>query len=189
MAYFFFNGSIAAQGNRTTLLLALIHQLLKVNPALAPLTKKYLAMNNKQFEMSLYILCEIFQAIVTSPERKLSGVVCVVDALDECETASMTKAIRFLTSMIFDSCNSTNEDRWLKLIVTSRHSQPIDNLFHTLPSHHRIKLVDYAAHTSHNIAKFIRAHCRHVQAITRCSNAMRHAVEKQLVKRSQNTFL
>ncbi|KAL8290972.1 hypothetical protein RB600_006444 [Gaeumannomyces tritici] len=190
VAYFFFDGNIAAQSDGTALLLALTHQLLKANPALAPLAEKYLALNNAQIGLSLHNLCEIFRAIVSGPERKPSGVVCVVDALDECEAASMTKAIRFLASIIFSSSSgSANEYGWLKLAVTSRHNQPIDDLFRTLPSHHRIRLADHAAHTASDVTAFIRARCVHLQTVTSCSDAIRRAVENQLARRSDNTFL
>ncbi|KAL8375128.1 hypothetical protein RB599_001725 [Gaeumannomyces hyphopodioides] len=191
VAYFFFDGNIAAQSDGTALLLALIHQLLKANPALAPLAEKYLALNNAQIGLSFHNLCEIFRAIVSGPKRKPSGVVCVVDALDECEAASITKAIRFLASIIFSSSSSgsANEDGWLKLAVTSRHNQPIDDLFRTLPSHHRIRLADHAAHTASDVTAFIRARCIHLQTVTSCSDAIRRAVENQLAKRSDNTFL
>ena len=64
------------------LLFALIHQLLKANPALAPLAEKHLILNNSQFGLSLHNLCEIFRAIISSPERKYCRIACVVDALD-----------------------------------------------------------------------------------------------------------
>ncbi|PNP53261.1 hypothetical protein FNYG_15770 [Fusarium nygamai] len=188
-AYFFFDGNIAAQDNGTALLFALIHQLLQANPTLAPLAKKHLALNNAQFRFSLHSLCEIFRVIVSSPERSPGGIVCVVDALDECDAASMNIAIRFLASMIFDDNNIANKGRWLKLAVTSRYTQPIDDLFRTFPAHYQIRLADYVEQTTRDIETFVRARCAHVQTVTRCSDTMRRAVEKQLVERSDNTFL
>ncbi|KAF9769926.1 hypothetical protein IL306_012583 [Fusarium sp. DS 682] len=189
MTYFFFDANIAAQANGTSLLFALIHQLLQANPALAPIAKKYLGQKHAQLGLSLHNLCEIFRAIVSGTERKPCRIVCVVDALDECESAPMTKVIRFLASIIFDSSNSTSEGAWLKLAVTSRHNQPIDDVFRTLPTHHRIRLADHATYAMRDISTFIKARCSQIQTVTRCSDAMRRAVEKQLVERSDNTFL
>ncbi|KLU86998.1 hypothetical protein MAPG_06004 [Magnaporthiopsis poae ATCC 64411] len=197
VTYFFFDGNIAAQGDGAALLLALIHQLLKAEPALAPLAAERLAPNDAQLGWSLHDLCEIFRAIVLSggPERKHGGgrIVCVVDALDECEAASMAKAIRFLVAIIFDdNNNSTDQGGWLKLVVTTRPSQPIDDLFRTLPSrrhHHQIQLADHAVQTTRDIATFIRARCAHLQTLTLCSDAVRRAVERRLAERSDHTFL
>lgn len=189
MIYFFFDENIAAQNDGTALLLALIHQLLKANPALTPLAKKHLTLNNAQIGLSLHNLCEIFRAIVSGPERKPGRVVCVVDALDECETASMAKAIRFLTSIISDGSDGANKKGWFKLAVTSRRNQPINDLFRTFPSHYRIQLADHAEDTARDIAAFISARCAQLQTVTSCSNAMRRAVEERLTERSDNTFL
>ncbi|KAL8330754.1 hypothetical protein RB593_001636 [Gaeumannomyces tritici] len=197
VTYFFFDGNIAAQGDGAALLLALIHQLLKAKPALAPLAAKRLALNDAQLGWSLHDLCEIFRAIVLSggPERKHGGgrIVCVVDALDECEAASMAKAIRFLVAIIFDGDNDgTDQGGWLKLVVTTRPSQSIDDLFRTLPSrhhHHQIQLADHAVQTTRDIATFIRARCARLQTLTLCSDAVRRAVEQRLAERSDHTFL
>ena len=190
--YFFFDGNIATQGDGTALLFALIHQLLRADPGLAGLAKKYMISNNSQSGLNLHNLCEIFRAIISSPERKPRRIVCVVDGLDECDTASMAKTMTFLFSIIQSLNNNSNasaSDGWFKLAVTSRHTQPIDDLFRALPPQHRISLTDHARHTARDITTFIRARCARVQTITHCSNAVRRAVEKQLVARSDNTFL
>ena len=173
----------------TALLLALIHQLLKANPALTPLAEKHLILNNAQFGLILHNLCEIFRVIISSPERKHCRVACVVDALDGCETTSMAKTMTFLSSIIPCNSNTRTNDGWFKLAVTSRYTQPTNDLFRALPPQHRISLDDHAAHATRDIATYVRARCAHVQTITRCSDAMRRAVEKRLVSRSDNTLL
>ncbi|CZR43810.1 uncharacterized protein FPRO_07273 [Fusarium proliferatum ET1] len=191
MIYFFFDGNIAAQLNGTALVSALIHQLLQAKPTLAPLAEKYLKQNPSKFGLSLHTLCEIFKAIVLGPEMKPFRVICVVDALDECESASMTRLISFLFSISFDHNNSEggSGSGWFKLAVTSRHSQPIDDMFRALPAHHRIQLADHAAHTMRDISRFVQVRCSQIQNITRCSDSIRDVVEKQLINRSDNTFL
>ncbi|KAF5634278.1 ankyrin repeat domain protein [Fusarium sp. NRRL 52700] len=113
------------------------------------------------------------------------------NALDECESTSMTKLVSFLSAISFDRGN--NEDSsgsgWLKIAVTSRHNQAIDDVFRALPPHHRIRLADHAAHTMRDISKFVQVRCAQIQTITRCSDSIRNVVEKQLIDRSDNTFL
>lgn len=113
-----------------------------------------------------------------------------MDALDECESASMTKLVSFLSSISFDHSKSQggSGSGWLKFAVTSRHKQPIDDVFRALPRH-RIRLVDHAAHTMRDISRFVQVRCAHIQNITQCSDYIRHVVEKQLIDRSDNTFL
>ncbi len=142
--------------------------------------------------MSLHNLCEIFRAIISSPEVKHCRVACVVDGLDECETTSMTKTMTFLSSVIQSHNSNTKtstNDGWFKLAVTSRYTQPIDDLFRGVPPQHRISLTDHAANTTRDIATFIRTRCARVQTITHCSDAVRRDVERQLAARSDNTFL
>ncbi|WKT50437.1 Ankyrin repeat [Fusarium oxysporum f. sp. vasinfectum] len=187
VTYFFFDGNnFADQVDGTALLFALIHQLVQANPALVPLVEKYLALDHTQSGLNLHKLCEILHTIVSGPERKPGRIVCVVDALDECEEESMTKIIRFLTSIIFDDSNSASKGGWLKIVITSRYNQ---HIFRSLPAHQQVRLADHAESTTRDIATFIRARCVQVQTITRCSDAMRHAIEKQLIERSGNTFL
>ncbi|EWZ36204.1 hypothetical protein FOZG_11945 [Fusarium oxysporum Fo47] len=187
VTYFFFNGNnFADQVDGTALLFALIHQLLQANPALIPLVEKSLTLNHTQSGLNLDKLCEIFRTIVSSPQRKPDRIVCVIDALDECEKESMIQIIRFLASIIFDDRNSTSESGWLKIVITSRYNQHIDDV---LPAHQQVRLADHAESTRRDIATFIRARCVQVQTITRCSDAMRRSIEKELIERSDNTFL
>jgi len=189
VVYFFLDATVAAQGDGMAVLFALIHQLLKANPALAPLVQKHLAPNNSQMGLSLHNLCEIFRAIISSRERTYRHVVCVLDAIDECETASMTKVMKCFSSVISCCGNDGTDDGLFKLAVTSRCTHAIDDLFRAVPPRHKISLSEHAAHTARDIMAFILARCARVQSITHCSDAVRCAVEKRLVARSDNTFL
>ncbi|KAF5239886.1 hypothetical protein FANTH_9779 [Fusarium anthophilum] len=190
VTYFFFDANNpTGQVDGTALLYALIHQLLQASPALVPLLEQCLAPDHTQSALNLQKLCEIFRAIVSGPERKPGRIVCVVDAIDECEEESMTKAIEFLTSIIFDDKNSANRSGWLKIVITSRYNQQIDDMFGSMPEYHQVRLAEHASFTSRDIETFIRARCVQVQMVTPCSDAMRSAIEKELIERSDNTFL
>ncbi|KAF5662924.1 heterokaryon incompatibility protein het-E-1 [Fusarium circinatum] len=191
MTYFVFDANIAAQLDGTALLFALIHQLLQAKPTLAPLAEKYLNQNQSKLGISLHTLCEIFKAIILSPEMKPCRIICVLDALDECESASMAKLVSFLCALSFDYSNREGDSGggWLKFAVTSRHNQAIDDLFRALPPYHRIRLEEHAAHTMRDISRFVQVRCAQIQTITRCSDSIRRIVEKQLIHRSDNTFL
>ncbi|KAF5668665.1 ankyrin repeat [Fusarium heterosporum] len=174
VTYFFFDGNnFADQVDGTALLFALIHQLLRSNPALV--AEKYLALDNTQSGLNLGKLCDIFRGIVSSPERKTSRIVCVVDAVDECEEGSMMKILRFLTSIIFDDSDNTNKGGWLKIVVTSRCNEKVSSF---LPASQKVRLADHAESTARDIATFVRARCDQVQATTRCTDDMRRAIEK-----------
>ncbi|KAK7575334.1 hypothetical protein V3481_017297 [Fusarium oxysporum f. sp. vasinfectum] len=174
--YFFFDWSTEDQVDGTALLFALIHQLLQADPALALIAEKHV------HTLNLENLCDIFEAIVSAPERKHQRIVCVLDALDECEAVSMTKAITFLASLI-------PRVGWLKLAVTSHRNQHLDKVFSNLPVHHQIHLTDHAEHIRQDIEKFIRARCVQVLEIMDCHDDMRRDIEEELIKRSDNTFL
>ncbi|RBA10303.1 hypothetical protein FPRO05_06239 [Fusarium proliferatum] len=190
VTYFFFDANnLAGQVDGTALLNALIHQLLQASPALIPLLEQHLSPDHTQSALNLQKLCEIFRAIVSGPARKPGKIVCVMDAIDECEEESMTKAIGFLTSIIFDDRSSANRGDWLKIVITSRYNQQLDDMFGSMPEHHQVRLAEHAVFTSRDIETFIRARCVQVQMSTRCSDAMRCAIEKELIERSDNTFL
>ncbi|ENH74241.1 Vegetative incompatibility protein HET-E-1 [Fusarium oxysporum f. sp. cubense race 1] len=184
--YFFFDWSSEDQVDGTTLLFALIHQLLQADRELALVAKKYLGKNR---ELNLDNLCDIFAAIVSAPERKHKRLVCVVDALDDCETTSMTKAISYLSSLTSDSNNSDRDVGWFKLAVTGHRSQHLDRVFPDHPAYHQVHLTDHSEPIKQGVEKFIRARCTQVQQLTRCPDYWRDAIEEELIKRSDNTFL
>ncbi|KAK2926817.1 Ankyrin repeat [Fusarium oxysporum f. sp. vasinfectum] len=185
--YFFFDWSTEDQVDGTALLFALIHQLLQADPALVLIANKYLEKSRR--ELDLDKLFEIFAAIVSAPERKPKRLVCVVDALEDCETTSMKKAISFLASLTSDSNNSDRDVGCFKLAVTSHCNQQFDKVFTNLPAFHQIDLADHAEPIKQDVKKFIRASCVEVLCIMDCDDDMRRDIEEELIKRSDNTFL
>ncbi|KAF5230799.1 hypothetical protein FANTH_13692 [Fusarium anthophilum] len=183
ITYFFFDWSRDDQSDGTSLFFALIHQLLQAEPALALIVKRYGDCLN------LSDLCSVFADIVSSPERKVKKLVCVVDALDECETESMTEAISSLASVI-SACNKSDKDvGWLKLAVTSHSNQHIEEVFSNVPTYQRIRLADYEKPMKQDVETFIRARCVQVMEIMECNDEVSRGIEEELMKRSDNTFL
>lgn len=184
--YFFFDEKIKDQSDGASLLLALIHQLLRVDPELVVLAEKHLTLKNSQHAMGFHNLWEIFKSVLS--EKKARNIVCIIDALDECEIASVSKVVRSLSSYISDQNQDLTAEAWFKVVVTSRRYQSIDDTFRTVP-HFRCSLGDYAEQTDHDIETFIKIRSARMQDVTFCSDSMRSTIETRLREQCGRTFL
>ncbi|KAK3316605.1 hypothetical protein B0H66DRAFT_534854 [Apodospora peruviana] len=192
LCHFFFDDKTETQSDGLSLLTALIHQLLKsldleTRAVVAIDLTRGFAANNSQLTMtSIHDLWEIFKSVVSAIDdgktSQQQNIICVVDALDECEADSMSKVLKLLSSHIRDKSQTTQESSspqgWFRIIVTSRRYQFIDNLFKSIP-HIRSKLEDHTAQTARDVEKLISLRSGHIQSITSCSDSMRRTIEQR----------
>ncbi|RYP78796.1 hypothetical protein DL769_003132 [Monosporascus sp. CRB-8-3] len=185
ICHYFFDEKIKTQSDGASLLLALIHQLLRTDPELVASAEKHLALSDSQLAMGLHNLWEILNSMLSKTAR---NTICVVDALDECEAISMSKVIKWLSVHISEQNRDPTAGSWIKILVTSRRYQSIDDIFGTV-SHFRCSLGDYAEQTGRDIETFIRTRSARMQALTRCPDSARLAIETRLLERCDRTFL
>ncbi|KAK4451259.1 hypothetical protein QBC34DRAFT_484100 [Podospora aff. communis PSN243] len=181
LLYFFFDGTVAPRGD--TALFALIHQLLKAYPSLTRVVDQQLKSINSQFGLNLHHLCDIFESLVHSRETKFRRIFCILDAVDECESTSTAKVVDFLSNL------QVPDGYAFKLLITARHTSLASDVLRDINPQYRIDLADHSLAMANDISAFIRDRCIKVQNRTRCSDAVRQAIEKRLMARSDNTFL
>ncbi|RYP53694.1 hypothetical protein DL768_001377 [Monosporascus sp. mg162] len=185
ICHYFFDEKIKTQSDGASLLLALIHQLLRTDPELFTSAEKHLALKDSQLAMGLHNLWEILNSMLS---KTAWNTIFVVDALDECEAISMSKVVKWLSKHISDQNQDPTAGSWLKIVVTSRRYQSIDDIFGTV-SHFRCSLGDYADQTGRDIETFIRTRSARIQDITRCPDNARLTIETRLLERCDRTFL
>ena len=123
-AYFFFKDDSPEQRNAVNALCALLHQICSTNPALLRLAVEAHQRNPSQLASSFSWLWDLFIAILEAPDSQ--EIVCVLDALDECEPESRELLIQHVNTF----CSSQQHSRsQVKFLVTSRPYLFIDECF------------------------------------------------------------
>jgi hypothetical protein len=143
-AYFACKESDDARRMPTMILSSLLHQILTDQPYLF----RY-AMREDQFPPSWSYdqLLESFDAVINSPDNK--GIVCIVDALDECHEDYRKQFIRDLKK-IFDKTLHGKNAGYARLLVTSRKN------YHDIDTLATIRLdLDLSPETKEDMRVFI----------------------------------
>lgn len=138
--YYFCNSRKHAQETASSILQAMIHQILEDIPSLVEtFLKSCGTMSNHPFSTtvskggwSLQALCKAFLDMIAA--SKLELVFCVIDALDENDRDSVEEFLRMLVTGLSNmDSNGTN----LKVIITSR---PEDYIMDELTEHPHIRI-------------------------------------------------
>jgi hypothetical protein len=130
LCYFFFKDN-EEQNNAATALCALLHQLLcghedLLQKYVAPAFKKCGDALKNDFEE----LWRTFVSAATDPST--GNVVCILDALDECQVANRNKLINHLEGFYSRSDSTSERGSKLKFLVTSRPYGEIELKFSAL---------------------------------------------------------
>ncbi|PWW75226.1 NACHT-ANK domain protein transcript variant 3 [Tuber magnatum] len=114
ICYFFFKDDSDEQKNATFALCAILHQMFKKRNSLVRFAEKEFKANSSKFAQEVDTLWNILVKAVA--EGGCGDVICVVDALDECEERTQAQLMRLLANL----SGSQSSDVALKLVVTSR---------------------------------------------------------------------
>ena len=125
-AYFFFKSDDEKQTRTTTALCALLHQILvQSHPSLQRQAVKTFEKFGNRLAESHAALWDLLMSL--SRESEAGQIVCIVDALDECEKLGRDRLLIDLNNLYANSgsfCQKENTSR-LKFLVTSRDYQSI----------------------------------------------------------------
>ena len=130
--YFFFKDDNADQKSATKAVCALLHQLLNhcEKPGLLKKAVDLFASHGTNMLASFLILWKLFLGI--AQDQEVGEVICILDALDECEEESQEVLIDALNA--FHSSIAETNGR-LKILVTSRPYKNIRQCFETSVIH------------------------------------------------------
>ncbi|PWW74073.1 hypothetical protein C7212DRAFT_359329 [Tuber magnatum] len=120
VCYFFFKDDSEEQRSASSALCAVLHQLFFQNKSLHVYAQEAFDAKGRRFTQEVETLWNILVKAVA--EGGCGDVICVVDALDECEEATLTPLIRYVAGLP----ESQNSEIPLKLLVTGRPYHKIE---------------------------------------------------------------
>ena len=123
ICYFFFRAGSEKNQDATNALCAILHQLFKQKQALLRHALPEFKINGTKLSGLIETLWGIFLNVAADSEA--GGLICILDALDECGGTTRTSLIRKLLRFFSDPPASAN----VKFIITSRPNTTIENGF------------------------------------------------------------
>jgi hypothetical protein len=190
VCYFFFKDN-AEQCSTTTALCALLHQFFCIHESLL---QKHVASAVKRCACALKEdfaeLWRIFISATTDPSA--GGVICVLEALDECRQSDREKLITHLEDFYNDSISRSDQGSRLKFLVTSRPYREIEDKFFTLTQRFptiRLAGEDESEKISQEIALVIETEVGKIAAQKGLNDKVRIALQNALYKIPNRTYL
>lgn len=126
ICYFFFKADSIEQGEAVYGLSAMLHQLYTLQPGLIEVAQKQLQIPGQNLK-SLSTLWKIF--VDSVDHREARPTLCFLDGLDECEELSRKQLVSVVSKYFTAFDELQNEQRKLKVLVTSRPENSIKAAF------------------------------------------------------------
>ncbi|KAI6780066.1 Ankyrin repeat domain-containing protein 50 [Emericellopsis cladophorae] len=130
VCYFFFKDN-EAQDGLATALCALLHQLFGRLPHLLRHAANAFEKNDHKLQNEVDELWRIFLAAAT--DDSTGAVICIFDALDECQRDGRRKLVRLVTDFYARRVSASTRTFPLKFLATSRPYQDIESGFSNVP--------------------------------------------------------
>lgn len=186
--YFFFKDGLEAQSKAQNALSAILHQIATKSPN-ADLLEHIVPSYRFHGEKLLRMYDELWRLLMlVASDSRTGELVCLIDALDECEEQSRESLLKSLVNF-YANVSSCNQAR-LKFIITSRGYGNIDSWFFQLSSNSayiRFSGEDESPRIKQEILMVIRD--RVPQVLPRLSRADRDRVILLLGSNEQRTYL
>jgi hypothetical protein len=128
ISYFFFKDGHSDQQGSARCISALLHQIFSQQPTLIEHALKEYRTSGPEIAIRFNTLWKILCAIGSDPDS--CPIICIVDALDECEEESRSDIIDALKELYGEQ--TSNENLRLKWLVTSRPYANIERRFRSL---------------------------------------------------------
>lgn len=190
ICYFFFKDN-DEQNNTAAAICALLHQLFRAHPCLferhAASTLKECGQSlKKEFE-------ELWRILISASSDPSAGdIVCILDALDECQQSDRDKLIAQLEQFYRASLGQVKPETRLKFLVTSRPYFEIECRFRSLTSRVptiRLAGEDESKRISHEIGIFIESKIKQLGEELGLSEQVQSSLQKRLSQVPQRTYL
>ncbi|KAJ5985268.1 hypothetical protein N7522_012464 [Penicillium canescens] len=128
VCYFFFKDISPYQRSAISALSAIMHQLFSAFPSLIRHALIPYGLNGKEllqlFDAMFDILCE------AAADLAIEQVVCILDALDECDDDDRVRLVETITSFYHEAMKAPKDRPKLKFLLTSRPYSTIYSQFH-----------------------------------------------------------
>ena len=188
--HFFFKDNNDKQKSITTALSALLHQLFSQQKSLIHHALPDYADDGKQLHQSFHKLWGILVKAASDP--KAGEVICILDALDECEESDRYDIIKALNSL-YRGVNTHKYDKLkLKFLVTSRPYHDIERRFaqlaHGIPTI-RLRGEKESEAISHEINIVIKQRVSDLGAELDLYQSEQSALERELLNMTHRTYL
>ncbi|KAL8688257.1 MAG: hypothetical protein Q9218_005787 [Villophora microphyllina] len=134
VCYFFFKDGDVDRNNAPQALCAILHQLILQKPELYKYAKEDFLKKSEKFLTDLDALWDMFTRAVDDPSN--DEILCVLDALDECQERSRTELIARIVQLFRHQPPIGDGKPILKFLVTSRPEIDIIRDFKALISKH-----------------------------------------------------
>ena len=179
--YFFFK-DIGEQRSATNAISALLHQLCTQNHSVLQQVVRVYQSNGNQLTLSFSWLWKAFLAATSCPE--VGEIVCILDALDECEEQDKVTLIEFLND--FYTARSGFAGR-VKILVTSRPYYDIEDRFDELVI--RLSGEDESEQIGKEIDLVIKDRVPKIAARKKFDRKTQDALQERLLETKSRTYL
>ena len=187
VCFFFFKDDSDEQKTAVPALCAILHQLFEKNNALIVHALPEFSSKGKRFTEDFHPLWEVFMRAF----EHSGNVICVIDALDECEKSTRSILIDSLVKFYSDpdAGKETNPAAGhLKIILTSRPYQSIEDRLHDLPRI-RLKGEDETTSVSADVKLVITERVRKLSLRRSLPDSMQKNLLSSLIEGADQTFL
>ena len=181
-AYFFFKDDSSEQRSVAHALCALVHQLCSQNRALLRKAVDAYRNNGRQLTLSFAWMWQLLLTVAQVPDA--GEIVCIVDALDECQESDRETLIGLLNDFYASQKGSEVQ---LKFLVTSRPYYDIEESF----DHRTIRLAgeDERGTIKHEINLVIKDRIPKIASRKRMDGRTQAALQNRLLQTENRTYL
>jgi len=188
--YFFFKDDNVEQTSATNALCALLHQLFEQRKPLV----KHAMLDFRSNGVYLHRLFERLWSILkeAAADAETGTVVCIIDALDECEESGRTRLLNYLDHFYNETTSNDRKNMVLKFLITSRPYFHIErNLQGLISKHPVIRLAGEAETLSiaREINLVIKVEVKKLGETLKLDNSVRLILEEGLSKFRNRTYL
>jgi ankyrin repeat domain-containing protein 50 len=190
VCFFFFKDDNDEQKSASAALCALLHQILSQRKSLVRHAMPAFEANGKKLREMFQTLWNILIAAAADPD--CGNVVCIIDALDECEELSRGPLLESLVRF-FSKSTDTEEKSFLKAIVTSRPYPTIERKLDPLQKLYfrkfRLRAEEETDGIIDDIERVVKARVKTIGSMKKIAVATLTDLEKRLINNADRTFL
>ena len=130
ICYFFFKDISPDSRSICKAMSAILHQTFTQKPELVEHALPAFAMNGSQLPTSFHVMWDILITVAADP--KAGEIVCILDAIDECEEGDEVILIDTIKGYYGDGKGGVSQQARLRFLLTSRPYRKIETRFHSL---------------------------------------------------------
>ena len=187
VCYFFFGRDVPRQSNALSAMCAILHQLFNQNePLLVYAVRDFLQIGGALSQSFRRIWDILIRAALDASSGEI---ICVLDALDECERAGCERLIQLMTEYYRNATSDQLTACKLKFLITSRRYTYLERQFRQLDKSVETIHTSGSAFITAEINQFIKNEVKNVVRDLGWEDSMRRTLEERLAKVENRTYL